>query len=68
MDDRQLHRLLRDVDIPPADEKAKAGAISRATAEFVQVQKQKSTNSQGFSIFHRLTGAFNKKHLETRHE
>jgi Ca-activated chloride channel family protein len=54
MDEKQLKKLLQDIEVPPADENAKKRALNLASAEFEAHQKEKEKKVQGKSIFFRL--------------
>lgn len=59
MDDKNLKKILSNLDVPKADENAKKRAVNLAVSEFEQFQKEKEKKSQGFPILSRLMGITN---------
>lgn len=60
MDDKQLDKILSDIDVPEANENARKRAVNLAVAEFEQYQQKKSKNFQGFPILARLMDRTNQ--------
>lgn len=56
MDERQLNKIMREMDVPPVDENAKKSALNLALTEFKEARKEKQKNLQGYSFFRRLMG------------
>ena len=65
MDNRQLEKILRDIDTPPADENARKRAVNLALVEFDNIRKEKEENRQGFSFLRRLNDSSNRKTRRT---
>jgi Ca-activated chloride channel family protein len=54
MDDRQLHKLFSDMEIPAPSARAEQEALAAARAEFARAEKINEKNLQGFSHHGRL--------------
>ncbi|HTK84627.1 MAG TPA: hypothetical protein VL625_06020, partial [Patescibacteria group bacterium] len=65
MDDRQLERILKNIEIPIPDGNAKKRATNLALVEFDKHQKEKAEKRQGFSLFGRLTDSSDKNTRRT---
>ena len=60
MDDRRLQSLLKDIEVPPPDDDARARALGLAMAAFDEADEKGSSKAQGSGVFSRLMSGFNK--------
>lgn len=65
MDDRQLEKILKDIEIPAPEGNAKKRAVNLALVEFDKHQKEKTEKRQGFSLFGRLIDSSDKNARRT---
>lgn len=65
MDDRQLEKILKDIEVPAPEGNAKKRAVNLALVEFDKHQKEKTEKRQGFSLFGRLTDSSDKNARRT---
>ena len=66
MDEGQLKKILGDAPVPPVDDNARKTALNLALAEFEAAQsEERNKNSQGSSLWGRLTGRSHTQRRET---